>query len=46
MAYEHLNYAYMILKNVKNIKNIAVLHWYVYSILYCHVLKLAHCFLH
>ena len=31
MAYEHLNHAFMILKNVKNI---TVLHWYTYLTLY------------
>ena len=35
MVYEHLNHAYMVLKNVKNNKKIADLHWYMYLTLYC-----------
>ena len=34
MVYEHLKYAYMILKNVDSNKKIVVLHWYSYSTLY------------
>ena len=34
--YEHLNYAYMILRNVKNIKKIVLLHWYLCLTVYCY----------
>ena len=34
--HEHLNYAYMILKNVENIKKIDFLHWYSYLTIYCY----------
>ena len=34
MAYEHLNHADMILKNVKINKKIVVLQWYTYLIPY------------